>query len=253
MSIYSRIHGWVDSVFKAIADPGRRRLLDALRSHDGLSLGELCEVLPNMTRFGVSAHLDLLIDAGLVSTVKQGRRKLHYLNTVPLRDIQRRWMSEFTAQSADALLALRQRMETAMPEPDHVYTIIINTPRQALWDELTSTGTPRPWLYGTITESSWTVGDRYEQRTSDGTLMIDGQVLAVEEPARLHLGFHCHWDTDVEAEQDGTLEYQLTDLGGDRTELVVIQVRLGPATLASAKESTAEIYSDLKSQLERRS
>lgn len=250
MSNRSRINERVDSIFRAIADPGRRRLLDALRAHDGLSLGELCEVLPQMTRFGVSAHLNVLIDAGLVSTVKQGRRKLHYLNTVPLRDIQHRWMSEFTARTADALLALRQRMETAMPETDHVYTIIINAPRQAVWDELTSTGTPRLWLYGTVTESTWTVGERYEQRTDDGTLMIDGQVLAIEEPARLLLGFHCHWDAGVQAEEGGTLEYRLTDLREDRTELVVLQAGLGPATLASAKESTAEIYSDLKSSLE---
>lgn len=244
--MYSR----VDSVFKAIADPSRRRLLDALRAHDGLSLSELCAVLPEMTRFGVAAHLDVLTDAGLVTAFKQGRRKLHYLNAVPLREIQLRWLSTFTARSADALLALRQRLETTMTDPDHVYTIVINAPRQAVWDELTCTGRPRPWLYDTVTESTWTVGDRYEQRTGDGTLMIDGQVLAVDAPARLQLGFDCHWDADVEAEIGGTLEYRLTELDARRTELVVIQTGLGPATLASARESTGEIYSDLKSALE---
>lgn len=161
-------------------------------------------------------------------------------------------MSEFTARSADALLALRQRMETPMTHPDHVYTVVINAPRQAVWDELTRTSTPRPWLYDTITESTWTIGERYEQRTPDSMLMIDGQLLAVEEPARLQLGFECHWDAEVQAEKGGTLEYRLTDLGGTRTELVVIQTGLGRATLASAKESTAEIYSDLKSVLEHR-
>lgn len=241
----------MDLVFKAIADPGRRQLLDALRAVDGLSLGELGAVLPRMTRFGVAAHLQVLIDAGLVTTIKHGRRKLHYLNPVPLRDIQRRWMSDFTARSADHLLALRHRMESPVTDPDHVYTIVINAARQAVWDELTSTGTPRSWLYGTVTESTWTVGDRYEQRTAEGMLLIDGQVLAVEEPARLLLGFECHWDAEVQVEKGGTLEYRLTDLGGERTELVEIHTGLGPATLASAAQSTPAIYSDLKSALER--
>lgn len=217
---------------------------------EGLALGELCDVLPQMTRFGVSSHLQVLIDAGLVSTIKQGRRKLHSLNPVPLWDIQRRWISELTARTADALLALKQRMEIPMTEPDHICTIVINAPRQAVWDELTRTGKPRAWLYSIITESAWTVGSRYEQRTGDGTLMIDGQVLAVEQPVRLLLGFECHWDAPVQAEKGGTLEYRLTDLGGGRTQLVVIQAGLGPATMASAKASTAEIYSDLKSALE---
>lgn len=238
-------------MFKAIADPSRRRLLDALRAHDGLPLNQLCEVLPGMTRFGVAAHLQILYDAGLVAAVKHGRYKLHYLNPVPLREIQQRWLSEFTARSADALLALRHHLETTVSDPDHVYTIIINAPRQAVWDELTSTGVPRPWLYGTITESSWAVGERYEQRTPDGTMMIDGQVLAVERPSRLLLGFDCHWDSDVDLETGGTVEYRLTELGDGRTELVVVLTGLGPATLASAKTSTAEIYSDLKSALER--
>lgn len=240
----------MDSVFKAIADPGRRRLLDALRAQDGLSLGELCEVLPEMTRFGVGAHLRVLSEAGLVTTVRAGRRKLHYLNAVPFREIQHRWLSEFTARSADALLALREELESSMNTPDFVYTIVINAPRLVVWDALTATGTPRSWLYDTVTESTWTVGASYEQRTPDGILMIDGAVLAVEPPERLLLGFECHWDAEVEAEKGATLEYRLTELGADRTRLVVAQAGLGDATGAGVRESTAEIYSDLKSALE---
>ena len=85
----------MDEVFKALADEGRRALLDALRGRDGQTLGELCEVLPEMTRFGVMKHLRVLEEAHLVVTERSGRSKLHYLNPVPIREIHDRWISRY--------------------------------------------------------------------------------------------------------------------------------------------------------------
>lgn len=105
-------HG--DAVFKALADPGRRALLDALYADDGQSLGELCGVLPDLTRFGVMKHLAVLAAAGLVVTHKVGRTKHHYLNPVPLRRIHDRWLSKYAIAGADALLDLH-RLEEGRP------------------------------------------------------------------------------------------------------------------------------------------
>jgi DNA-binding transcriptional ArsR family regulator len=103
----------MDEVFKALADDGRRALLDALRLNDAQTLGELCDVLPEMTRFGVMKHLRLLEDAHLVVTEKVGRTKLHYLNPVPIREIHDRWISNYAAPYVAGLVALRDVSEAA--------------------------------------------------------------------------------------------------------------------------------------------
>jgi DNA-binding transcriptional ArsR family regulator len=97
-----------ESVFKALADRGRRALLDALFETDGRTLGELCDVLPGMTRFGVMKHLAILEEAGLVVAHKSGRSKLHYLNPVPIREIQSRWIAKYAQPTVDAMVGLRQ-------------------------------------------------------------------------------------------------------------------------------------------------
>jgi DNA-binding transcriptional ArsR family regulator len=100
-----------DPVFKALADPGRRTLLDALFVEDGQTLGALCEQLPAMTRFGVMKHLAVLEQAGLVVTHREGRNKRHYLNPVPIREIHDRWISKYAEPVAAALVGLRDQLE----------------------------------------------------------------------------------------------------------------------------------------------
>src|SRR3954449_8768263 len=100
----------MDAVFKALADPTRRQLLDALFEDDGQSLSALEARLP-MTRFGVMKHLRLLEDAGLVVTRRRGREKLHYLNPVPIRLVHDRWVSKYAAPFAAALTALKRDIE----------------------------------------------------------------------------------------------------------------------------------------------
>jgi DNA-binding transcriptional ArsR family regulator len=100
-----------DLVFRALADPGRRRLLDALFARDGQTLGELCGALPSITRFGVMKHLTVLEQAHLVVTHREGRTKLHYLNPVPIQEIHDRWISKYAAATITALAALRRDLE----------------------------------------------------------------------------------------------------------------------------------------------
>ncbi|MEO1063163.1 MAG: metalloregulator ArsR/SmtB family transcription factor [Actinomycetota bacterium] len=101
----------MDEVFRALADPGRRALLDRLSEEGGLTLGELCEVLPHMTRFGVSKHLGVLEAAHLVVTERAGRRKLHHLNPVPIRRIHDRWISKYAEPFAAAMSDLTATFE----------------------------------------------------------------------------------------------------------------------------------------------
>jgi len=99
-----------DLLFKALADPSRRKLLDLLHGHDGRTLNQLCEHL-DMTRQGVTQHLDVLEAANLVVTVRRGREKLHFLNPVPLQEIYERWIAKFEKPRLKALAALKQRLE----------------------------------------------------------------------------------------------------------------------------------------------
>ena len=101
-----------DRLFKALADPGRRKLMDRLHAHDGQTLSELCRHL-DMTRQGVTQHLDVLEAANLVVTVRRGREKLHFLNPVPLQAIYERWIAKFEKPRLKALDDLKRRLEKA--------------------------------------------------------------------------------------------------------------------------------------------
>ena len=100
----------MDLVFKALADPTRRKLLDRLHADNGQTLGELCERLA-MTRQAVTKHLVLLEEANLVATLRRGREKLHYLNPVPIHEIAQRWIGKFERSRLDALSALKKKLE----------------------------------------------------------------------------------------------------------------------------------------------
>ena len=99
-----------DLLFKALADPSRRKLLDVLHAHDGSTLNELCQHL-DMTRQGVTQHLDLLEAANLIATIKSGREKLHFLNPVPLQEIYERWIAKFEKPRLKALQNLKRKLE----------------------------------------------------------------------------------------------------------------------------------------------
>jgi DNA-binding transcriptional ArsR family regulator len=101
-----------DILFKALADPSRRKLLDLLHAHDGRTLSELCTHV-SMTRQGVTQHLDLLEAANLVATLRRGREKLHFLNPVPLQEVYDRWIAKFDKPRLKAISELKKRLETS--------------------------------------------------------------------------------------------------------------------------------------------
>ena len=180
-----------DAIFKALADPTRRALLDRLRERNGQTLGELCEPLA-MARQSATQHLDVLQAANLISVVRRGRQKLHYLNPVPLWTIQERWIERFERPRLRTLSAIkRQAEEATVPDrPDYVYVTYIESSAQRVWDALTDAElTAEFWGHSNV--SDWQVGSRWEHRRVDGSGIADvsGTVLETNPPRRLKLTF----------------------------------------------------------------
>jgi DNA-binding transcriptional ArsR family regulator len=126
----------MDEVFRALADPSRRRLLDSLNERNGQTLGELCGQL-DMARQSVSKHLAVLQEANLVTTVWRGREKLHYLNAEPINAIAERWIGRFSRERVHALADLKRALEDRF-----VYSIYIDTTPQRLRQALTEEACP---------------------------------------------------------------------------------------------------------------
>src|SRR5712671_4603767 len=168
--------GGMDAVFKALADPTRRSLLDELFEQDGQSLSALEARLP-MTRFGVMKHLKVLAEAGLVVSRRRGREKLHFLNPVPIQLVHDRWVSKYAEPWAAALSDIKQKLETPM---EKVFEIYIRTTPERLWEAITDPEIRSKYHFGTQVTSDWTPGSRYEQVHPAADLTIaEGENLEV--------------------------------------------------------------------------
>lgn len=194
----------LDLVFKALADPTRRLLLDRLRQQNGQTLTELCRSL-EMARQSATQHLDQLVQANLVIVIRRGRERLHYLNPVPIHEIGERWIAAYDAPRMAALSSIRdQAEEFAMTEtttaqtsagaatavPTYVYVTYIQASAEQVWQAITDADlTARYWGHANI--SDWRVGSHWEHRRVDGSDIVDvvGTVLEAEEPTRLTITF----------------------------------------------------------------
>ncbi|MFF4394862.1 ArsR/SmtB family transcription factor [Streptomyces sp. NPDC001480] len=176
----------MDKVFKALADGTRRRLLDRLHEENGQTLGELCARI-DMARQSVTQHLAVLEAANLVATVRRGREKLHYLNPVPLHEIQERWIDKFERPRLRALGDLKRRAEEAMTDrPSFVYVTYIASTPEKVWEALTDADlTAAYWGHRNV--SDWQRGSRWEHVRTDGSGVADvvGAVVESEPPTRL--------------------------------------------------------------------
>src|ERR1700691_1956876 len=185
----------MDAVFKALADPTRRRLLDQLFKKDGQTLGALERRLP-MTRFGVMKHLRVLEKARLVVTRRSGRERLHFLNAVPIRLIHDRWVSKYAEPWTAALSELKRNLERTM---EKVFEIYIKTSPERLWQAITDTEMRRKYNFGAVVTSDWTPGSRYEA-VGGGNPILEGENLEVDPPRRLVQSFRALWGEDVKSE-----------------------------------------------------
>jgi DNA-binding transcriptional ArsR family regulator/uncharacterized protein YndB with AHSA1/START domain len=206
---WSRMVVTMDEVFKALADPTRRKLLDKLFKDDGQTLSALEQGLP-MTRFGVMKHLKLLENAGLVATRRQGREKLHFLNAIPIRLIHDRWVNKFTAPWVAALSDLKHSLEDRPMKK--VFEIYIKTTPVALWKAITDTEMRRKYTFGAVVTSDWTPSSRY-QAMGGGAPIFEGENLEVDPPRRLVQSFRALWGEDVKSEGTSRVTWEIEQVG----------------------------------------
>ena len=201
----------MDAVFRALADPTRRSLLDALYEQDGQTLSALEQRLP-MTRFGVMKHLQALEEAGLVTTKRRGREKLHFLNPVPIRLLHDRWVSKYTAPWAAALTELKRGLEEEHMEK--VFEIYIKTTPERLWAAITDSEMRRKYWFGVGVISDWTPGSRYAAVHPRSPAAIhEGENLEVDPPRRLVQSFTALWSEDVTAEGTSRVTWEIEPVG----------------------------------------
>jgi uncharacterized protein YndB with AHSA1/START domain/DNA-binding transcriptional ArsR family regulator len=213
----------MDAVFKALADPTRRSLLDELFKEDGQTLGRLEERLP-MTRFGVMKHLKVLEEAGLVVARRRGREKLHYLNAVPIRLVHDRWVSKFAEPWAATLSELKTSIEEAVMEK--VFEIYIKTTPERLWQAITDSEMRAKYSFGVGIETDWEPGSRWQGVTARAPGPIShGEILEVDPPRRLVQSFQALWSEEVEREGTSRVTWEIEPVA-DSCRLTVIHDEL---------------------------
>ncbi|MCU1371444.1 MAG: ArsR family transcriptional regulator [Ilumatobacteraceae bacterium] len=191
----------MDEVFKALADPTRRALLDELHREDGQTLTALEERFA-MSRFGVMKHLSVLADAGLVVTRKRGREKLHFLNPVPIRLVHDRWVSKYAEPWVAGLSDLKQRMEMAMtgPTTEKIFEIYIRTTPERLWEAITSETERAKFSFGNTVRSDWAVGSPITMANPSADAALgDGEILEIDPPRKLVQTLRALWSDEVRA------------------------------------------------------
>jgi uncharacterized protein YndB with AHSA1/START domain/DNA-binding transcriptional ArsR family regulator len=242
-----------DAVFKALADPSRRLLLDSLFVEDGQTLGELTVRLPEMSRFGVMKHLRLLEAAGLVATRRVGREKLHYLNPVPIRLIHDRWIGKYAEPWVGALADLKVHLEgavMAMDRPRHVFQIFIRATPEQLWQAITDPSFTVKYLLGSRVESSWLAGTGVAYWI-DEELVVDGLVIEADPPRRLVQTWSFRVDPELRDDPPSRVTWEIEPIG-DTCKLTLVHDHFASETRTYRRVSAGWwlVLSSLKSLLE---
>ena len=235
----------MDDIFKALADPTRRALLDALFTRDGQSQGAL-EAAFGMSRFGVAKHLRVLERAGLVVARKEGREKRHYLNSVPIAQVHDRWVSKFAAPWAAAMVNIKARLEGSTMK--QVFEIYIKTTPERLWQALTDPEERAKYQFGLQFAPGFREGTAY-RAVGDGHLIIDGVTLECDRPRRLVQTYNARWSDDVAAQGTSRVTMEIEQIR-DSCRLTVIHDDLPEDANPQIYGGWPMILSGLKTLLE---
>jgi uncharacterized protein YndB with AHSA1/START domain len=245
-----------DLVFRALADPTRRSLLDRLFAREGQTLTALDGAIDTMSRFGVMKHLRMLEAAGLVVTRKQGREKLHYLNPVPVQLIHNRWVSKYTRSRAAALAGLKQTLERRddmAAAPRQVYQVFIRATPEQIWEAITTPEFTARYFYGSRVATTAAAGSAIKHYAPDGTtLWGDDAVLESEPPKRLVHTWRALYDKELAVEPPSRVTWEIEPQPGGVTKLTVIhdQLERSPKTAKNVSGGWMFIISGLKTLLE---
>ena len=255
----------MDEVFRALADPSRRLLLDSLNERTGQTLRELCAGL-DMARQSVSKHLAVLEEANLVTTVWHGREKLHYLNAEPINAIADRWISQYERARARALADLKTALEESpMDKPRFVYATYISTTPERLWQALTEPAfTKRYWE--TTFDTDWATGSPMIW-DNHGVLISDPEQVVVESdpPRRLSYTWHTitpelaerfGWDAEfvakIASEPRSTVTFDIEPAGDGVVKLTVVHDGFAPGSTVAQMVSVGwpAVIASMKTLLE---
>jgi DNA-binding transcriptional ArsR family regulator/uncharacterized protein YndB with AHSA1/START domain len=254
-----------DDVFRALADPSRRVLLDSLNERNGQTLRELCSRL-DIARQSVSKHLAVLEAANLVTTVRRGREKLHYLNAAPINEIADRWITRYERDRVHALADLKRALEdTTMERPSFVYTTYIKTTPERLWQALTEPAFTQAY-WGITFDTDWTAGSTmtWHQR---GVTIADAEQRVVQSDPHRRLSYTWHtitpeladaldFDADTRdrlaAEPRSTVTFDIEPYSDDQVKLTVVHDGLEPGGLMGTliSEGWPRVVATLKTLLE---
>ena len=271
----------MDAVFRALGDPGRRRLLDRLNERNGLTLTELCAGM-DMTRQSVTKHLTVLESAGLVTTLRQGREKLHYLNAAPINDIADRWINSYDRIRAEALSDLKTALEatTLMDTTERsgegttfVYSTYIQATPERVWQGLTDPAfTTRYWRHpksgGVTMATDWKKGSTYDLAYGEHETVISSpeQVVLESDPyRRLSYTWHTYspeWAAmhGIDEEQvaiwrdepRSKVAFDIEEFGPGVVKLTVVHDSAAPdsVVLRGASQGWPAVLASLKTLLE---
>jgi uncharacterized protein YndB with AHSA1/START domain/DNA-binding transcriptional ArsR family regulator len=239
----------MDGVFRALAAPTRRQLLDRLHERNGQTLGELC-VGVDMTRQSATQHLGLLADSNLITTRWRGREKLHYLNPVPLQEIQERWIHKFERPRLQALSSIKNRAEEEMSDrPAFVYVTYIESTPERVWEVLTDPDlTAEYWGHKNV--SDWKVGSRWEHQRTDGSGVADVVGTVVESVPGRRLVSTWVSPGEEESADSSVVTFEIEPYGQIVRLTVVHQNLVDVAEREVAAAGWAAVMSNLKSLIE---
>ena len=246
MTNWSRIVERVDEVFRALADPTRRSLLDELFREDGQTLHALEERFP-MTRFGVMKHLKQLEEAGLVVTRRRGREKLHFLNPVPIRLVHDRWVSKYAEPWVAGLGDLKQKLESSM---EKVFEIYIKTSPDRLWQAITDPEIRAKYNFGASVDSEWKPGSRLVMAVPEsGFVLGEGEVLEADPPRRLVHTMVAFFSEEAKAEGPTRVAWDIAPVG-DSCRLTITHDQMREGACDQLYGGWPMILSGLKTWLE---
>src|SRR6187402_780113 len=244
------------AVFRALADPTRRRLLDLLLAHGGQTLTELSAPFePEMTRFGVMKHVRQLEAAGLIVTRPDGRTTRHYLNPVPIRMLSRRWLDRYAEHASDALIDLRNDLEGTITDgttdpSTQVYQVFIRATPERIWQALVDPEVTAKYFHGARMAAT---AERMVSYGPNGDVWGDSPVEVWDPPHRLAYGWQSLYDPELAAEPASRVTFEISDEGGGVCKLVVVHDRLGASPKTAGSVGGAGwmfVLSNMKSYLE---
>ena len=245
-------------VFRALADPTRRHLLDRLFERDGRTLTELLEGV-EMSRFGVMKHLRVLEGAGMVVTRRAGREKLHFLNAVPVQLIADRWVGKYTRERAAALVDLKAALEEGgvpvsptATKPRQLYQVYIKASPEKVWQAITTPEFTTRYFYGCYIESTFKPKAKLTHYTGDrSSVMVEGEIIEADPPHRLVHTWNLRYDPKFAADAPSQVTWEIASEDGQVSKLTVIhEFETEDESFAEVASGWSWVVSNLKTFLE---